>query len=93
VANLPLVSFTLVAFLPPVSTTPVVPVGKFTASVVDTSAKFATGVVDTWIVNISVNFQKNKMILKLFSGFMEKPEAENLVTLFLYVKREKARAT
>jgi hypothetical protein len=43
VANLLPVSFNL----PSVSTTPAVPVGKFTASVVDTSAKFASGVVDT----------------------------------------------
>jgi hypothetical protein len=32
---------------PSVSTTPVVPVGKFTAVVVDTSSKFSTGVADT----------------------------------------------
>jgi hypothetical protein len=32
---------------PSVSTTPVVPVGKFTAVFVDTSCKFATGVADT----------------------------------------------
>jgi hypothetical protein len=33
--------------LPPVSTTPAVPVAKFAAGVVDTRGKFATGVVDT----------------------------------------------
>jgi hypothetical protein len=43
VANLLPVSFNLL----PVSRTPRVPVGKFTANVVDTSAQFATGVVDT----------------------------------------------
>ena len=32
---------------PSVSTTPVVPVGKFTAVVIDTSSKFSTGVADT----------------------------------------------
>jgi hypothetical protein len=32
---------------PSVSTTPVIPVGKFTAVVVDTSSKFSTGVADT----------------------------------------------
>jgi hypothetical protein len=41
------VSLTLVANLPPVSTTPAVPVPKYTAGVVDTSGKFATGVVDS----------------------------------------------
>ncbi len=32
---------------PPVSTTPAVPVAKFTTGIVDTGGKFATGVVDT----------------------------------------------
>ncbi len=40
------VSLTLVANLPPVSTTPAVLVAKFAAGVVDTSGKFATGVDD-----------------------------------------------
>jgi hypothetical protein len=34
-------------YLPPVSTTPAIPVAKFAAGVVDTGGKFATGVVDT----------------------------------------------
>jgi hypothetical protein len=33
--------------LPPVSTTPAVPVTKFTVAVIGTSGKFATGVNDT----------------------------------------------
>ncbi len=33
--------------MPLVSTTPVVPVAKFAAGVLDTGGKFATGVVDT----------------------------------------------
>ncbi len=41
------VSLTLVVEnMPPVSTTPAVPVAKFVAGVVDTSGKFATGVDD-----------------------------------------------
>jgi hypothetical protein len=52
--------------MPPVSTTLVKPVAKFTAGIVDTvdtGSNIATGVVDTsgqpWAANISVNFQKN----------------------------------
>ncbi len=37
----------MLANLPPVVATPAVPLGKFTAGVVDTGGKFATGVVDT----------------------------------------------
>jgi hypothetical protein len=35
--------------LPPVSTTPVVQVAKFAASVVDTGCKFAPGVIDVGV--------------------------------------------
>ncbi len=65
---------TPVANLPqPVSTTPVVPVAKFAAGVIDTRDKFATSVVDTGgkfapgvadtvgaplLANISMNFGK-----------------------------------
>ncbi len=52
--------------MPPVSTTPAVPLAKFASGVVDTSGKFATGVVDNGgapgLENIS------KMTLMLFSG-------------------------
>ncbi len=63
-ANFPRVSLTPVANLPPASTTtPVVPVAKFVAGVVDTGGKFATSVVDTdgapSLANISANFQNN----------------------------------
>ncbi len=37
--------------LPPVSTSPAVPVGKFAVGVIDTGVKFATGVVDTSVVD------------------------------------------
>ncbi len=47
VENFSLVSLTLVANLPPVSTKPAVLVENFNAAVVDTSGKLATGVVDT----------------------------------------------
>ncbi len=50
--NLPPVLLTLAANLPPVSTTPAVPVGKFTAA----------GVIYTgapWPANISTNFREN----------------------------------
>jgi hypothetical protein len=60
---------TLVANLPPVSTTPAAPVAKFAAGgklaigVVDTGSKFATSGVDTGgaplLANIFANFQKN----------------------------------
>jgi hypothetical protein len=43
----PTVSATLVANLPPISTTPAVLVANFAAGVIDTGFKFATGVVDT----------------------------------------------
>jgi hypothetical protein len=64
--------------LPPVSTTPAVPV-----------AKFAAGGAPS-IANISANFrEKIETTLMLFSGAWgkmiheKKPEAKNLVTLFL----------
>jgi hypothetical protein len=56
------VSLTSVANLPPVSTTPAVPVAKFVSGVVDTGGKFATDVVDTdgapRLANISAKFRK-----------------------------------
>ncbi len=61
--NLPPLSLTPVAFLPLVSTTPAVPVAKFSASVIDTGGKFTIGANNTgvasWAANISVNFRKN----------------------------------
>jgi hypothetical protein len=45
--NLLPVSLKPVAIMPPISTTPAVPVGKFTAGVVNTGDKFSTGLVDT----------------------------------------------
>jgi hypothetical protein len=67
-ANLPPVSLTPVARyqqhkrnwwqnFPPVSTTLVKLVAKFSAGVVDTCGKFATGVVDI-LANISANFRE-----------------------------------
>ncbi len=47
VTNLPVLSTTLVAILPPVSKTPSVNFATGTAGVVDTSGKFATIVNDT----------------------------------------------
>jgi hypothetical protein len=62
------------ANLPLVSTTPVVPVAKFAAGVIDTGGKFSTGVVDTsgapWLVNISANFRKNDPYA-IFTGLGE----------------------
>jgi hypothetical protein len=56
-------SLTPVANLPPVSTTLLKLVAKFSAGVADTGGKFATGVVDTGgqplDANISANFRKN----------------------------------
>ncbi len=59
--------------LTPVSTTPAVPVAKFTAGVVDTGGKFATDVIDTGgasgLAIISANFRKKfEITLILFSG-------------------------
>jgi hypothetical protein len=57
---LPLVLLTLVANLPPVSTTPAELVAKFAAGVIDTVG--APG-----LANISANFEKFEMTLVLFS--------------------------
>ncbi len=67
------VSLTSVANLPPVSTTPAVPVAKFASGVVDTGGKFTTDVVDTdgapGLANISAKFSKKfERTLVLFSG-------------------------
>ncbi len=57
--------------MPPLSTTPAVPVAKFAAGVVDTDGKFATGVVATGVVetgddpslvNISANVRKKSKL-------------------------------
>jgi hypothetical protein len=55
------VSLTPVANLPPVSTTPSVPVAKFAAGVNDTSGAPS-------LANISANSKKFEMTLMLFSG-------------------------
>ncbi len=65
------------ANLPPTSTTPVVPMAKFAASVVDTGGKFATGVIDT---DGAPSLEKNlcefskqfEMTLIIFSGAWRK---------------------
>ncbi len=87
---------TLVANLPPVSTTLAKLVEKFAAVVIDTGGKFAAGVVDTggnfagdapWLADISANFQQ---IWNGRNGILwgwgetdswKKSEAKNLVTL------------
>ncbi len=52
------------ANLPPVSTTPAVPVAKLAAGTVDTGGIFATDVVGTGgapsLANISTNLKKNR---------------------------------
>ncbi len=53
--------------------TPVLPVAKFTAGVVEAGGKFATVVADTsfspWLVSISTNFEKNWNVI--IRGFVE----------------------
>jgi hypothetical protein len=56
--------------LPPVSTTPAVPVAKFGAGVVDTGGKFFTGGAPS-LANISTNF-RIEMTLTLFSRVLGK---------------------
>ncbi len=71
--NFPPVTLTLLENLPPVSTTPAVPVTKFAAGVADTCRKFATSVVDPggtpshseYLRNF---FKKFEMNLILFFG-------------------------
>jgi hypothetical protein len=62
------------------SLTPVVPVAKFDAGVVDNGDKFATGVVDT-----GSKFATGVVDTggAPWRWFMKKPEANNLVTLSL----------
>ncbi len=46
--------------MPPLSTTPALPVAKFDAGVVDTSSKFATGIGGApSVANISANVRTN----------------------------------
>ncbi len=78
--------------MPPVSTTPVLPVAKFGAGV-DNGGKFATRVIDTGgapsLANLSTNFfEKFEITLILFPGawgkvIHEKNLNQNLVTLSL----------
>jgi hypothetical protein len=60
-----------VSYLPPVSTTPVVPVAKFSAGVIDTSGKLDTGVVETGekfatgVINAGGKFAAGPWIVKI----------------------------
>ncbi len=71
-------------YLSPVSTTPAVPVGKFTAGVIDTGGA-------PWFANFSTSFRKNlKSSLCYFQWlwgrwFIKKPEAKNIVTVSLSI--------